>query len=39
MSTLSAASANADVGRAFIDFVLGDEGQAILADHGFGAAP
>ena len=23
--------------QAFIDFLLGDEGQAILADHGFGA--
>ena len=34
-----AASADAEVGQAFIDFVLGDEGQAILADHGFGAAP
>ena len=34
-----AASANAEVGQAFMDFVLGDEGQAILTDHGFGAAP
>jgi molybdate transport system substrate-binding protein len=31
-----AASESSDVGQAFIDFVLGDEGQAILADYGFG---
>ena len=26
-----------DVGHAFIEFVLGPDGQAVLADHGFGA--
>jgi molybdate transport system substrate-binding protein len=31
-----AASESPDVGQAFIDFVLGDEGQAILAEYGFG---
>src|SRR5262245_28399445 len=31
-----AASEHADVDQAFIDFVLGDEAQAILAEHGFG---
>jgi molybdate transport system substrate-binding protein len=34
-----AASGNPEAGRALIDFVLGDEGQAILVDHGFGGAP
>jgi molybdate transport system substrate-binding protein len=34
-----AASANQELDRAFIDFVLGVEGQAILAEHGFGPAP
>lgn len=29
--------ANPQVGRAFIDFVLSDEGQKILNDHGFGS--
>ena len=32
-----AASQNQEVGEAFIDFLLGDEGQAILAEYGFGA--
>ena len=32
-----AASPAPDVGEAFIDFLLGDEGQAILAEYGFGA--
>ena len=32
-----AASPNQDVDDAFIDFLTGPEGQAILADHGFGA--
>ncbi len=32
-----AASQNQDVDEAFIDFLTGPEGQAILADHGFGA--
>ena len=31
-----AASQNPEVGEAFIDFLLGIEGQAILAEHGFG---
>jgi molybdate transport system substrate-binding protein len=31
------ASQNQEVGEAFVDFLLGDEGQAILAEHGFGA--
>jgi molybdate transport system substrate-binding protein len=31
-----AASGNQAVGAAFIDFLLGDEGQAILSQHGFG---
>ena len=31
-----AASANQAVDAAFIDFLLGPDGQAILADHGFG---
>jgi molybdate transport system substrate-binding protein len=31
-----ATSEHADVGQAFIEFVLGDEAQAILAEHGFG---
>jgi ABC-type Fe3+ transport system substrate-binding protein len=31
-----AASESPEVGQAFIDFVLGDEGQAILAEYGFG---
>ncbi|MGK2948743.1 MAG: molybdate ABC transporter substrate-binding protein [Acidimicrobiales bacterium] len=31
-----AGSGNADAARAFVDFVLSDEGQAILDDHGFG---
>jgi len=30
-------SKNAEVAQAFVDFVLSDEGQAILADHGFGS--
>ena len=30
-------SQNQAVGEAFIDFLLGDEGQAILAEYGFGA--
>jgi molybdate transport system substrate-binding protein len=30
------ASENQDVGEAFIDFLTGDDGQAILASHGFG---
>jgi molybdate transport system substrate-binding protein len=30
-------AANAEVGQAFIEFVLGPEGQAILSEHGFGA--
>jgi molybdate transport system substrate-binding protein len=34
-----AASGGPEVGQAFVDFVLGEEGQAILADHGFGPAP
>ena len=29
-------SANPDVDEAFIDFLLGPEGQAILAEYGFG---
>jgi molybdate transport system substrate-binding protein len=32
-----AESGSPAVDEAFIDFLLGDEGQAILADHGFGA--
>ena len=32
-----AASQNQEVGEAFIDFLTGPDGQAILADHGFGA--
>jgi molybdate transport system substrate-binding protein len=32
-----AASESPEVGQAFIDFVLGDEGQAILAEYGFGS--
>jgi molybdate transport system substrate-binding protein len=32
-----AESADAQIGAAFIDFVSGDEGQAILAEYGFGA--
>lgn len=32
-----AESQNAEVGQAFIDFVTGDEAQAILADYGFGS--
>lgn len=32
-------STNPVTGAAFIDFVLSTEGQAILAEHGFGAAP
>ena len=32
-----AASQNQEVDEAFIDFLLGDEGQAILAEYGFGA--
>jgi len=32
-----AESANQEVGEAFIDFLLGPEGQAIMASHGFGA--
>jgi len=31
-----AASQDTEVGEAFIDFLLGIEGQAILAEHGFG---
>ena len=31
-----AASANAALGEGFIEFLLGDEAQGILADHGFG---
>jgi molybdate transport system substrate-binding protein len=31
-----AASEHPEVAQAFIDFVLGEEGQAILAEHGFG---
>jgi molybdate transport system substrate-binding protein len=31
-----AASESSDVGEAFIDFVLGEEGQGILAEYGFG---
>jgi len=30
-------SKHAEVAQAFVDFVLSDEGQAILADHGFGS--
>jgi molybdate transport system substrate-binding protein len=29
-------SANAEVGEAFIDFLTGPEGQAIMAEYGFG---
>lgn len=32
-----AESSNAEIGQAFIDFVLGDEGQAILGEYGFSA--
>jgi molybdate transport system substrate-binding protein len=32
-----AASGSQEVGEAFIDFLLGPEGQAIMASHGFGA--
>ena len=28
---------NQEVDQAFIDFLLGDDGQAILAEYGFGA--
>ena len=31
------ASTNADVNQAFIDFLLSDDGQAIMAEYGFGA--
>lgn len=34
----SAKSQRAEAARAFVDFVLGSEGQQILAAHGFGAA-
>jgi molybdate transport system substrate-binding protein len=33
------ASDNQDVGEAFIDFLTGPDGQAIMAEHGFGATP
>jgi molybdate transport system substrate-binding protein len=33
------ASENQDVGEAFIDFLTGPDGQAIMAEHGFGATP
>ncbi len=32
-----AASENQEAGEAFIDFLTGDEGQAIMAEHGFGS--
>jgi molybdate transport system substrate-binding protein len=32
-------SAHAEIARSFIDFVLGEQGQAILAEWGFGPAP
>ena len=34
-----AASQNQEVDQAFIDFLTGPDGQAILAEYGFGAAP
>jgi molybdate transport system substrate-binding protein len=34
-----AASENAELGQAFIEFVLDDEAQAILAEHGFSPPP
>jgi molybdate transport system substrate-binding protein len=37
--TLTAEPENEDVARAFVDFVLSDEGQAILESHGFIRAP
>ena len=32
-----AASENQEVGEAFVDFLTGDDGQAIMAEYGFGS--